>query len=145
MAGLMGGHSGLNIDEDRGNAVRFAARIADAVLAAAPGSALAAITGGDKRNAIPREASATVLVSAPPQSSRNFCSVARAESFPSRLCTCPGTAMSCRSLCGRMASAKCGPEYTEGSWLAEWLCMRSRFWPRIQDTRVCVGIDAPNT
>ncbi len=60
--GLMGGHSGLNINEDRGNAVRFAARIADTVLRAAPGAKLAGIAGGDKRNAIPREATATVLV-----------------------------------------------------------------------------------
>ncbi|EIE18888.1 aminoacyl-histidine dipeptidase [Coccomyxa subellipsoidea C-169] len=62
ISGLMGGHSGLNINEDRGNAVRFAARIADTVLRAAPGAKLAGIAGGDKRNAIPREATATVLV-----------------------------------------------------------------------------------
>lgn len=61
-AGLMGGHSGLNINEDRGNAVRFVGRVADAILAAAPGTALASVSGGDKRNAIPREAAATVLV-----------------------------------------------------------------------------------
>jgi dipeptidase D len=58
----MGGHSGLNINEDRGNAVRFVARVADAVMAAVPGTALASVSGGDKRNAIPREAFATLLV-----------------------------------------------------------------------------------
>ena len=58
----MGGHSGLNIAEDRGNAVRLAARVADAVIAATPGVRLARIAGGDKRNAIAREASATLLV-----------------------------------------------------------------------------------
>ena len=62
-AGLMGGHSGLNINEDRGNAVRFVAQIVNAVLSAAPTARLASITGGDKRNAIAREASAMVLVS----------------------------------------------------------------------------------
>ena len=62
-AGLMGGHSGLNINEDRGNAVRFVAQIVNAVLSAAPTAKLASIAGGDKRNAIAREASATVLVS----------------------------------------------------------------------------------
>ena len=63
-AGLMGGHSGLNIGEGRGNAVVFAARVADAVVSGVPGARLAAICGGDKRNAIPREASATLAVSA---------------------------------------------------------------------------------
>ena len=58
----MGGHSGLNIAEDRGNAVRFVARLADAVLKAAPKSQLARISGGDKRNAIAREASADLVV-----------------------------------------------------------------------------------
>jgi di/tripeptidase len=68
----MGGHSGLNINEDRGNAVRFAARIADTVLKAAPGAKLAGIAGGDKRNAIPREATATLLVRLPPQPHRGI-------------------------------------------------------------------------
>lgn len=58
----MGGHSGLNINEDRGNAVRFVAQVANAVLGAAPGARLARMTGGDKRNAIAREASAVVVV-----------------------------------------------------------------------------------
>ena len=58
----MGGHSGLNIAEDRGNAVRFAARVADAVMAAAPGTKLGSMAGGDKRNALPREAGAMLLV-----------------------------------------------------------------------------------
>ncbi len=60
----MGGHSGLNIGEGRGNAVVFAARIADAVVSGVPGARLAVICGGDKRNAIPREAGATLAVSA---------------------------------------------------------------------------------
>lgn len=61
-AGLMGGHSGLNINEDRGNAVRFVAQVANAVLKAAPSARLARISGGDKRNAIAREASAQIVV-----------------------------------------------------------------------------------
>ena len=64
VAGLMGGHSGLNIGEGRGNAIVFAARAADAVVAGVPGARLAAIVGGDKRNAIPREASAMLTVPA---------------------------------------------------------------------------------
>ena len=58
----MGGHSGLNINEDRGNAVRFVAQVTNAVLKAAPNARLARITGGEKRNAIAREASADVVV-----------------------------------------------------------------------------------
>ena len=61
-AGLMGGHSGLNIAEDRGNAVQFMARLATAVLKAVPEARLARIAGGDKRNAIAREASADLVV-----------------------------------------------------------------------------------
>ena len=64
-AGLMGGHSGLNINEDRGNAVRFVAQVTNAVLKAAPNARLARISGGDKRNAIAREASAQIVVGPP--------------------------------------------------------------------------------
>mmetsp|Transcript_9352 Transcript_9352/g.27239 ORF Transcript_9352/g.27239 Transcript_9352/m.27239 type:complete len:554 (+) Transcript_9352:20-1681(+) len=64
--GLLGGHSGINIHEGRGNAVQLAVRAAHlAMLAAeAAGSAayLCALDGGDKHNAIPREATATLLV-----------------------------------------------------------------------------------
>ena len=63
-AGLMGGHSGLNIAEDRGNAVQLVARLANAVLKAAPESRLARIAGGDKRNAIAREATVDLVVGA---------------------------------------------------------------------------------
>ena len=61
-AGLLGGHSGLNIGEDRGNAVIMAAQLAEAVLKAVPGARLASLQGGDKRNALAREASAVLLV-----------------------------------------------------------------------------------
>jgi dipeptidase D len=64
VGGLMGGHSGLNIHEGRGNAVKMAADAAEAVLAAVPGSRLGWIRGGDKRNAIPRECTAAVVVPA---------------------------------------------------------------------------------
>ena len=61
-AGLLGGHSGLNIGEDRGNAVIMAAQLVEAVLKAVPAARLAAFQGGDKRNALAREASALLLV-----------------------------------------------------------------------------------
>lgn len=46
-----------------GNAVRMAAAVAEAALAASPGARLCSIQGGDKRNAIPRECLATIAVS----------------------------------------------------------------------------------
>lgn len=58
LGGLLGGHSGLDIHEDRGSAVRLAARLVEGALAARPGGdvALVSFRGGDKRNAIAREA-----------------------------------------------------------------------------------------
>ncbi|MBS4028746.1 MAG: aminoacyl-histidine dipeptidase [Ignavibacteriales bacterium] len=58
--GLKGGHSGLEIDKGRGNAVKIINRVL--IKLSALGSRLSAIKGGDKRNAIPRECSATILV-----------------------------------------------------------------------------------
>lgn len=63
VVGLLGGHSGMNIGEGRGNAVRLLARALDAAGLEAP-LALAAAGGGDKRNAIAREASAAFGVPA---------------------------------------------------------------------------------
>lgn len=83
-SGLMGGHSGLNINEDRGNAVRFAARIADTLLEAAPGARLVQISGGDKRNAIPREATAILLVGCHTSPSVLFHSAYKCRSDPGK-------------------------------------------------------------
>jgi dipeptidase D len=61
LSGLKGGHSGIDIPLQRGNAVRLLARI----LCDGAGDStlhLAALTGGDKHNAIPREAAATVVL-----------------------------------------------------------------------------------
>ncbi|MFQ5495839.1 MAG: beta-Ala-His dipeptidase [Phycisphaerae bacterium] len=58
VSGLRGGHSGCDIHENRGNAIKVLAGI----LARADGELrLAELTGGSKRNAIAREASATVI------------------------------------------------------------------------------------
>ncbi|MCG6954464.1 MAG: aminoacyl-histidine dipeptidase [Gemmatimonadetes bacterium] len=57
--GLNGGHSGVDIHLQRGNAVQLLARILRA--AEIPGF-LASIEGGNKHNAIPREAWATVVI-----------------------------------------------------------------------------------
>ncbi|GIL58597.1 hypothetical protein Vafri_13481 [Volvox africanus] len=64
LGGLLGGHSGLNIHEGRGNAVQLMARALAVVAAAAghDGWRLVGLTGGDKRNAIARDASAVILI-----------------------------------------------------------------------------------
>jgi dipeptidase D len=64
VSGLLGGHSGVDIHEDRGNAVRMAAAAADAVLSRVAGARLASLAGGDKRNAIARECAAVLAVPA---------------------------------------------------------------------------------
>jgi dipeptidase D len=59
--GLKGGHSGIDIHAGRGNAIRILAQVLGA-LKPVFSLGLASIKGGNKRNAIPREASATILL-----------------------------------------------------------------------------------
>ncbi|GAB4343363.1 MAG: aminoacyl-histidine dipeptidase [Calditrichia bacterium] len=59
--GLKGGHSGLNIHEERGNAIKLLNRFLWKVLPEV-GGRLASIEGGSKHNAIPREAEAVVYL-----------------------------------------------------------------------------------
>jgi dipeptidase D len=61
VSGLKGGHSGGDINQGRGNAIRILAQ-ALASLGPAFGLELAELNGGDKRNAIPREAAARVFL-----------------------------------------------------------------------------------
>jgi len=61
--GLKGGHSGLDIHLQRGNAVALLARALQAAQGASP-FRLAALAGGNAHNAIPREARATVVAGA---------------------------------------------------------------------------------
>ena len=61
VTGLRGGHSGLEIDKGRGNAVKILNRVLQA-LAEEAGARLAEVRGGSKHNAIPREAFAVVCV-----------------------------------------------------------------------------------
>lgn len=58
--GLKGGHSGLEIDKGRGNALKILGRILAALDPL--GVRIASIDGGNKSNAIPREASAQICV-----------------------------------------------------------------------------------
>ncbi len=58
--GLKGGHSGLEIDKGRGNSIKIMNRVLIALDKA--GARLSHIEGGNKSNAIPREAEAIVFV-----------------------------------------------------------------------------------
>jgi dipeptidase D len=59
ISGLQGGHSGIDINKGRGNAVRILGRVLQR-LTDHLNIAIAELTGGSKRNAIPREAAAIV-------------------------------------------------------------------------------------
>ena len=59
--GLKGGHSGIDIHAGRGNAIRLLAQVLNA-LRPTLDLGLASVKGGNKRNAIPREASAMIFL-----------------------------------------------------------------------------------
>lgn len=61
VAGLTGGHSGMDIHLGRGNANKLCVRVLRAAAAVAP-IRLQSFSGGTLRNAIPREATAVVLL-----------------------------------------------------------------------------------
>src|SRR5262249_47954641 len=58
VTGLRGGHSGLSIIENRGNAVKLLGRVLAAAAGAGVAFEIASMAGGSKHNAIPREAEA---------------------------------------------------------------------------------------
>jgi dipeptidase D len=60
VGGLRGGHSGLDIHKGRGNAIKIIARVLAKL--ADFGARLSSIEGGSKRNAIPREAEAVLVI-----------------------------------------------------------------------------------
>ena len=60
VSGLRGGHSGGDIDRERGNAIKLMARLLRRLLRE-PEARLADFTGGGKDNAIPRECAATLV------------------------------------------------------------------------------------
>ena len=62
IGGLRGGHSGLEIDKNRGNAIKILNRLL--LVAAGHGARVSSMRGGNKRNAIPRDAEAVVCVPA---------------------------------------------------------------------------------
>jgi dipeptidase D len=60
VTGLKGGHSGLEIDKNRGNAIKIINRVI--IELEAHGARIAAIEGGNKHNAIPRETEALLFI-----------------------------------------------------------------------------------
>ncbi|MBZ5495543.1 MAG: aminoacyl-histidine dipeptidase [Acidobacteriia bacterium] len=60
VTGLRGGHSGLEIDKGRGNALKIINRVLIGL--SAYGARLSSLEGGNKRNAIPREADARLFI-----------------------------------------------------------------------------------
>mmetsp|Transcript_16227 Transcript_16227/g.35507 ORF Transcript_16227/g.35507 Transcript_16227/m.35507 type:complete len:576 (+) Transcript_16227:34-1761(+) len=60
--GLLGGHSGINIHEGRGNAILLATIASCDILNITSDARLVRLEGGDKRNAIPREAEVTLAL-----------------------------------------------------------------------------------
>jgi dipeptidase D len=60
--GFRGGHSGIDINQGRGNAIKLLARILWQVSSAEVPFRLVSIEGGNLRNAIPREAWASVIL-----------------------------------------------------------------------------------
>ena len=60
--GLKGGHSGLDIHENRANAIQCLARVLWALDRNGVGLRLAAFTGGSMRNAVPREADCSLYI-----------------------------------------------------------------------------------
>lgn len=61
LSGVRGGHSGLDIHRNRVNAIHALAQVVDRALEAGLGT-LVRFEGGSKRNAIPREAQATLAI-----------------------------------------------------------------------------------
>jgi dipeptidase D len=61
LGGLRGGHSGLNIHEGLGNSIKLLSRVLYGLREKYPFK-LVSFTGGNKHNAIPREAAATITV-----------------------------------------------------------------------------------
>lgn len=61
--GLKGGHSGMEIDKERGNANKLMGRILMSILAKTD-FAISSLNGGAKHNAIPREADAVIVIPA---------------------------------------------------------------------------------
>lgn len=66
ISGLKGGHSGDEINKGRGNAIQLMSRFLFYLLRAKATFGLLSIEGGDKDNAIPRDAKASIVITSSP-------------------------------------------------------------------------------
>jgi dipeptidase D len=79
VSGLRGGHSGVDIHQGRGNALRVLGSVLGSLLDRLPSIEISEINGGSAQNAIPREASAVVLLDSAQEEERQSL-IARTES-----------------------------------------------------------------
>ena len=78
VSGLKGGHSGVDIHQGRGNALRIVGGVLQVLLDRLP-IEIAEVNGGSAQNAIPREATALVVLTDPSRESELKSAVAAAE------------------------------------------------------------------
>ena len=120
VGGLRGGHSGLEIDKNRGNAIKILTRLVAA--AVAEGARVSSMQGGNKRNAIPRDAEAIICV---PR--------AKSERMTARVkALAPVLAAEIVSVEPAFAFTLAAIPSTKGL----------KLWPRAQQTRILQGLTA---
>lgn len=85
ISGLLGGHSGIDIDKERQNGIILLGRLVNRLLHET-GAQLASLTGGSKDNAIPRETEAVLVVSENEADKAVSIAQALADDFSAELC-----------------------------------------------------------
>ena len=85
ISGLLGGHSGIDIDKERQNGIVLLARLINRLLHET-GAQLASLTGGSKDNAIPRETEAVLVVSEGEAEKAVSIAEALADNFSAEIC-----------------------------------------------------------
>lgn len=85
ISGLLGGHSGIDIDKERQNGIILLARLVNRLLHET-GAELVSLGGGSKDNAIPRETTAVLLVSADEIEKAQALAQALADDFSAEIC-----------------------------------------------------------
>lgn len=85
VSGLLGGHSGIDIDKERQNGIILLGRMVNRLLHET-GAQLASLTGGSKDNAIPRETEAVLVVSENEADKALSIAKSLAEDFSAELC-----------------------------------------------------------
>lgn len=85
ISGLLGGHSGIDIDKERQNGIILLGRMVNRLLHET-GAQLACLKGGSKDNAIPRETSAILVVSEQEADKARSIANALSADFSAELC-----------------------------------------------------------